>query len=171
MKTLITLFVLGLLSQSAFALNLQCIMYDNNGVDLSNDKPAYEVDGMDVQAFVVQNVEARCKSFGSKNNSGDYYTVQIRGIGPGLRWNFLETFTVSCPLVRKSKVDEKGKLIVGGPHVSVSPIVGAQAGAFVGQRGAVCILGGVQLGIGAGASISRLKITQGWSFPDDSFFY
>lgn len=123
-----------------------------------------QLDDMGVTLGVVDYVKGYCrptKRWAKKlKKRGIKFPseLNVRMIGPGIGLRFSgSSFTFSCPLVRKRKF-LKGNFY--GVKVHATAGAGANVGIFTNRRLGVCTMAGIDLGLGASLSISRLKFDQ-----------
>lgn len=108
-------------------------------------------DGNNGAFLIGENMEADCST--KINREERSASVYFFGVGPGLRISD-ERFILSCPLVRKSKMN--GAFY--GIKVAAVAGIGAHVGVFTNQRLGVCVLTGVDIGVGAEVTIGKMEV-------------
>ena len=130
MKNLLSVLFITLLSAQSFAASGSLIC--TNGVGVRN-----------FTAVLADQVRMEC--------SNGYYAA-INGIGVGLLAT-VGGFIISC--IGDSSENLDGTYY--GAKMDASFMVGLSGSAYVSKKG-ICVVGGVNIGLGAGATISTLQI-------------
>lgn len=139
-----------LLSMNSFAgIFLTCNSSDQDAKDLGW--------GTGDHRIIAGQLRLDCK-----DKRGDWYSIDIQGIGPGIEIVKSAVIGIACPLVSKKKLDNRGSLSFLGGNVSATVLVGATLGAGINIRGGFCAIGGLNTnGFGASAEVGLLKIMKG----------
>ena len=89
------------------------------------------------------------------------FAVVFRGAGLGFRHSSDGVIGLSCPTVSLKRLNTKGRVNLGSVRVAASLGGGASAAIAINHRGGTCLMGGLELGAGASASIGELSIMKG----------
>ena len=117
--------------------------------------------GSDESFLVRDTVYADCYDKDQKE-----YKMAMHGHGLGLRYG-VTSFLVHCPTVRKKRFDEGFTLV--GPKVSVEALVGGSVALAVNAKGGVCAFVGLDFGVGASVTISKIQFKPGSLSESDTF--
>ncbi len=99
--------------------------------------------------------------FSCKDFKGNDYSIQMKGVGPGIEFNPDAAVAVACPSVSKKRLNSRGKVILGAVNVSAAIIGGVTEGIALNHRGGMCLVSGFTTGFGASIKIGYLKIMKG----------
>jgi hypothetical protein len=89
------------------------------------------------------------------------YAVVFRGVGLGFRHSSDGFIGLSCPTVSLKRLNTNGRVNLGSVRVAASLGGGASAAVAINHRGGTCLMGGLELGVGASASLGELSIMKG----------
>lgn len=92
------------------------------------------------------------------DKDGNSYTITFDGVGAALKLVAGEDMVVTCPTVNKRKLLRNGSVNLGAVKVGASLFYGVSATVALNHKGGVCLLGGIDLGLGAEAVLGKMSI-------------
>lgn len=87
------------------------------------------------------------------------FDFEISGVGPGLEASIVSGSMLTCPTARIKHLTDRDFY---GIEVGASAMFGAEAGVFMNSHLGACVITGLKMGFGAGASIGKLSFSKSY---------
>lgn len=111
-------------------------------------------EGSNVGVFISEIDGFECQGLGKlKRNK---YFVEFFGIGPSLRIDVAERMLLTCPTVRKDKIEQS----YYGVKLTAGALVGGDAGVVFSKGLGTCLFTGLGLSAGGSVTIGEMSISK-----------
>lgn len=158
------LVLLAPFSQSpaqAFSMKCKTVCTPNYG-NCENDG-ATDGSGFGMHMFLFGGEgDIRCTT-----NKGKNVWLQLVGVGPGMRVDWMSSFKIVCPTISHARLEQKlakkSAVRLYGPEVAVGLNLSGKVGIYGNLMGGMCVLLGTGNSAGFSAAISEMKIMNHYS--------